>query len=431
MSPYKAALRNVIRNSSILAIERVVFGFVGLLAYTIAVRVLTLEEFGIVLLLQTYVRFVAGLTMVQSWKAVLTFGQKIIDQGDNERFRRLTGFLIRLDTCAVLVALAVAFLLMGPMARFLGWPADVVAIAPYYTLILIVTVPSTPIGLLRLYDKVTAIAARHAINSTIRLIGAVWVYLADGGIVDLAIVWGLAAGLSALFVYVEALRQCWIKDLWPRLFGGFETASLGIANLWRFIGVTNLSAFLENAVGHVSVLFIGGAIGATEVALYSIARQITGTLSKASSILSPVIFPEISRLEARGERSSLIKLLSRMIFYSAIFLSSVVVVLAVFGPHILQIVFGDKAVAAQNFMVISGLATCVAALGFSFEPVLLSFQKENKLLHTLIISLLIYGVALTILMKPLGLIGVGIALLARSVYVTMARGVFVYKVVNR
>ncbi|MFV0474117.1 MAG: lipopolysaccharide biosynthesis protein [Pikeienuella sp.] len=429
-SAYGGAWRNMASNLSIILGERVVFGLVNLAAVAIAARAMPLHDFGVVVMLQAYVRLWGGVMKFQAWKAVLSYGQPMLEAGDRPGFRRLIGFLMRLDIAAIAIAIAIAYATIEPVGRLLSWPPEVVELAPWYTLLLAVMMPSASVGILRILDRFSVLAGQHAVNAVMRLFGAALIYAFGGGAFELALAWGAATLIAGLYMIGVSLTEAKRRGLFPSFRGGWGVGR-DYPGIWRFIGVTSVSSTLENTLTQATVLIVGGLLGAGETALFAFARQITDVLTKLGSVMGPIIFPEIARMEARGQRRSLVKLITRTALLTAGFLGAVVLVLIFGGKLLLTMLFGAEAAGAYGFLVASGAAASMLALGFPFEPALLSIGNVRSVLLTISAATLIFGVVIAAAIQPLGLVGVGIALFAHAAFLTASRAAILFAAFRR
>ena len=91
----RSIFRRIGRNAGKLFGGRMVFGLLNLGSSILAVRAVGLENFGVIVLLQAYVRLISGLLKFRSWAAVTKFGADALQAGRNDDFRRLIGFTLR------------------------------------------------------------------------------------------------------------------------------------------------------------------------------------------------------------------------------------------------------------------------------------------------------------------------------------------------
>lgn len=400
------------RNAAIILGERFVFGLVGLGATAIAVRAVGLEAFGIVALLQAYVRLIAALIRFESWAAVTRYGAGPLAAGDLAACRRLMGFTLRLDLLAFAVSLVLSALAAPLAARLLHWPEAVADLAPWYAISIIFITGATPTGFLRLIDRFGVLAEQHALNAVLRLAGATAILTFGGGVVALAWVWAGAGIVSGAYMMAIAWVEARRRDLLPQWRGRWSELGAGFPRLWQFMLITNVTGVLETVLSHLSVLVVGAMMGPTGASLYSLVRQLTESLGKLNSLLGPIVFPEIAWAEARGDRRAIGRLVRRSLRLLGAILAGMLALVALVAEPLLRLLFGPEAVAAAPLLLTAGAGACLSACGFALVPAMLSLGRERAVLRTALVAAAVFLPLLVGGAWLLGLLGVGLALLA-------------------
>ena len=408
--PAETLWRRLRRNAGVILGGRVVFGLVNLAAAAVAVRAVGLEAFGVVALLQAYVRVVAGLLRFESWAAVTRFGAALIERGADADLRRLLGFTLRLDLIAFALSVGLAALAAPTVAGWFAWPPEVVALAPWYAVTIVFITAATPTGFLRLADRFRVLAGQHALNALIRLAGALALLAFGGGAAELGAVGAAAGILSGLWMRRAALLEARRRGLMPRMRGRWSELAAGFPRIWRFVAITNATAVVETVMSHLTVLIVGAVLGTTGASLYAVTRQLTDGLAKLSSLLGPIIFPEIAGLEARGERAGIRRLVRRTLTVSLVVLGAAMAVLAVVAEPLLAALFGPESRPAAALLMGAGAAASLQASGFALAPALLSIGREAAVFRTALVATLLFVPALLLLLDRVGLTGAGIAL---------------------
>ena len=397
------------RNISVILGGRVVFGLVNLAVSAIAVRACGVEAFGIVVLLQAYIRVFAGLLRFDTWAAVTRYGVLAADSPPT--LRRLLGFTLRLDAVAFVVSILLAALFAPVAGRILDWPEEVVSLAPWYAVNIIFVAGATATGFLRLIDRFTVLAYQHGLDALIRLGGALLLLAFGGGVVQLTFVWGLAGFLSGVYMMTVAWQEAKRRDLRPRMRGSWKELSEGFPNIWRFVTITNVDGMVTTVMSHSVVLMVGAILGTTGASLFQIAQQSTDFMYKISGLLSPIFFPELAKMEAKSQRVIIRKVIRRTLQISFACLVVMSIILIFGSEPFLRYVFGPETVAVTNTMIVCGLAAALHASGFTFEPTLMSIGKEGSMLRTTIFASVIAVPSIIGLTYGFGLIGAGLGLL--------------------
>ena len=199
---------------------------------------------------------------------------------------------------------------------------------------------------------------------------------------ELALVWGLAGVLSGVYMMAVAWFEALRRDLRPRFWGSWRTLSEGFPNIWRFVTITNADVMISTVMNRGLILVVGAILGTTGASLFQIAWQSTDFMRTASTLLSPIFFPELAQMEVKGKRSQIRDLIKRTLQFAVIWLGLMSVILLFGTEPYLFYVFGPETVAVTNAMILFGIAAALHVSGFTFEPALMSIGREGALLTT-------------------------------------------------
>lgn len=429
-SDIRAIFRRIGRNAGILFGGRMTFGLLNLGSSILAVRAVGLENFGIVVLLQAYVRLISGLLKFRSWAAVTKFGADALEAGKTEDFRRLIGFTLRLDMLSLTTSVAVAMLLAPLTAFWLGWPESAAGYAVWFALTIPFITAATPTGMLRLFDRFDILVRQHALNAIIRFLGVLILFLASFDHQVLIIIYATGSIVSGLYLWSVCFTEARSRGLLPRLRGRWSTLSAGFPKIWRFVVVTNLTSMMDTILIHATVLVVGSMLGSTAAGLFGVVKQLTEALNRSTSLLGQIVFPEFAWLEAKGDRKAIRRLLLRMLLISATILGVFCTALLLASEQIL-LIFAKEAVVAAPLLVAMGLGTALVALGFALEPAILTVRKERALLISSFVATALFCAILPLCILQFGLVGAGIAVAARQALMFLSRAVIVRQVLMR
>jgi O-antigen/teichoic acid export membrane protein len=423
----RAIFKRIGRNAGMLFGGRLAFGLLNLGSSVLAVRAAGLDGFGVVILLQAYVRLISGLLKFQSWAAVTKFGADALQAGRDDDFRRLIGFTLRLDMLGLAVSVGLAILGAPYVAPWLGWSDQVAGFAIWFALTIPFITAATPTGMLRLFDQFGVLVRQHALNAIVRFIGVLIIYFGEFGYEALILAWAAGSVVSGSYIWFVALTEAHARKLSPRLWGRWSTLSAGFPNIWRFVIVMNLTSLMETVLMHATVLVVGGMLGPTAAGLFGVVKQLTESLGRFSSLLGPVVFPEFAWLEAKGDRRAISKLLWRMLLISSAILSLFCLFL-LFASEWVLLIFAKEAVVAAPLLVAMGVGAALMALGFALEPAMLTIRKERALLFSAVISTILFCGMLFWFIEQFGLMGAGMAIAARQAMIFLHRIFIMWRV---
>jgi O-antigen/teichoic acid export membrane protein len=407
--------RRIFRNAGLLLTGRATNGILGLATLSLSARGLGLEQFGVFVLLQTYVNVIMALATFQSWQAVIRYGAICIENKNTAAFQALLKFTTLLDIAGVIVGAAVGYFgapLIGP---YLGWDAQTIAYAQPFSLLILFTLLATPTGLLRLYDRFDILAWQAVVTPLFRLIGVglavlfaapFWVYLAA---------WFIASVIGgAVLVYTgwrEAARHSVLVGMTASLQG--ITAPHG--GIWRFSIFSNLHASLQIVTGQMSTLLVGMIGGPAAAGLFKIGRDVATAISKPAELLNQSIYPEFARLGSRDAWHDFKGLILRGVAVAGTG-GLVVLAAAIFGGHyFIAVFFGPDFVDAYTPLILLVATAGLTLCAFPMDPALYAMGRPSIPLRIdTVVILALYLPTLVLLTRHFGPTGAAIASLAAA-----------------
>lgn len=403
------------RNIAIVVGSRLIFGLVNLATNVLIVRAFGVAELGIAVLLQGYVRLFAGIVKLESWQAILRFGavaqEEAEKSGDLSTLRRLYGFTFLLDVVSITLAMIGAMVMVPYAAEILGWPPDVADFAPLFVLSMLFITHGTANGILRLYDRVDALAWQFASNATLRFLGVGLAVLLEGGVYHIVLAWFAASVISGIWPLVVAFCEMRARGSLPLWRWGWSDISPTFPGIWRFLWFTNLKGQFSLVLNHGTTLFIGAQLGSAAAGTYEVARRFSNALSRPTRMLGPLIFPDIAKLAAQQDWIVIRKLLLKQIRVTALILLGISAILFPILPWLIDLLFGGElSDATLLFYVLVG-GVFISVLGFALEPIMLSANKPGTVLVMSLIAILIYVVISVVFYTSLGVIAFALGLL--------------------
>ncbi|MEM7524871.1 MAG: lipopolysaccharide biosynthesis protein [Pseudomonadota bacterium] len=399
------------RNVGVLLSGRAIFALFNLAAAAIATRAAGLEVMGAVGLLLAYARLIGDVFKFNSWQAVLTYGAPMKAAGDRRGLRRLLGLTLFLDCAALTVSLVVAALGAIFAGGLMGWSEEMIAVAPWFCVIIVFITHMTPIGVLRLYDKIVPIASQHAVTAIVRLIGAILLWAFGGGFLELAAIWTVSAVIAGLLLWRSAWSEVREHIGSPLVGEGLRERRSSFPGFWRFAGATNVISTLNNVLLPVATLIVGAALGPTAAGIFHLVRQITDAMVRPGEILAQVVYPEFSSLAAEKDKGAMRRILKPALLYTALVQGAAVLILVLLGDLLLGALFGEEAAAGHGLLILSAIASSIMVCGFALEPALMSLGRADQAVWTTTGAWAAFALLTASLIPVYGLLGIGFALI--------------------
>jgi len=403
------------KNSAMILGSRAVFAPLHLATNALVVSYFGLAGLGAVLLLHAYTRLFSDIVRFQSWQTVLRFGVTAQELDNTDGLRRLLGFSFGLDFLSFAVAITAAIALVPWAAEWFEWPDDVTRFAPVFVLSLIFITHATPNGLLRLVDRVDALAIQYSLNAVLRFGGVCLTVLLGGGVLGVVIAWFAASVISGGYVYIVTFREILIHRLTPIFSVSWARIGDEHPGVWRFLVLQNAASGLALTLSYGTTVVIGGQIGPAAAAIWEIARQIGAAIAKPAPLLGPLMFPELSRIVARGDWTEMRRILTWQLAVSTLILGVLGGVILIFLPEAIRLIFGAEAGQEKWLFRLMALGALIHLTGFLMEPAFLSANKPGTVLLIQFAAITMFVLVAAASYARLELSGLGLAFLTYHV----------------
>ena len=417
--------RRIFKNAGLMLTGRAANGVMGLITLSIMARGLGAEVFGIVVLVQTYVLVISGLTTFQSWQALIRYGAISLKSEDPCEFQNLLKFTMVLDVIGIVIGLAVGYLAAPLIGPFLKWNSDVVVYAQAYSFLILFTVIATPIGVLRLFDRFDLLTFQASIAPLCRMIGVSIALALDAPLWGYLVAWFVAGGVGGIALIVLGWLEVSRRGRLVNMSWSFRGLSRGHDSIWRFSIVSNFHSSLQLVTGHMAVFLVGFVAGPTAAGLYKIAKDVSTTLTKPAEMLNQSIYPEFARLGSEAHWHAFPRLILRSGALGGGAGLTLLAICYVAGEAFLSLIFGADFTAASGVLTLLVAAATLTIAGFSMDPALYAMGRPGIPLQVNIVAVLgIFLPLLIFLGDRRGADGAGIAALASSAFIFLAMSLF-------
>ena len=378
----------------------------------IVTRTLGVADFGRFALVLSAAQVIKTLVSFDSWQIVVRYGQPHLSAGAGDALNRLLRFCILIDLASAVAGgvIAAAILLLfhdlldlGPHMAWQVW---------LFCMVMMVTIRSSPTGLLRLFDRFDSAALAETMIPVGRMIGAGAALLWMPDITGFLIAWGFAELLCALSYWGMALHVGRGRIGHWRA-GRTIDARVENPGIVGFLTATNLQTSLASIGQQVAVLIVGAFVGPAGAGLYRLANQLANALTKISSLLSRSIFVELSRSSSHGGDAlgTLFRRTNRLALIAG---GVIIALIATIGRPLLGFIAGPEFLPAYPLLLLLGIAACIELIGVSYRPLLMATDRAGLSLRiTFVATLLLLGLQAALL--PLyGTIGAAVANIAAA-----------------
>jgi O-antigen/teichoic acid export membrane protein len=405
--------KRVLKNFGVVLRGRGIAALLTLGATALMARALPADQFGLVILLHTYVLAVRGVLNFRTFEAIVRFGVPMQESNDIPGLVRLLSRTSLIDVAAAMCATLAGIAATGVAGQLLHWDAQMTALAGVYSLVLLTSVVNTPNGVLRLYDRFDALSVFYTIGPGVRLLGVVTAWLTNAGMVTFIAVWAAAFLLENSWLIVrghlELRRQLGVSLPGARRVSGQAAPESAATRreFRRFIAVVYWQTNLDLLPKHFSVLLAGSLLGPAGAGMFRLARDFSTILSRPAMMLREVMFPDLARmLHVGGEGFTELGFRAVKVAAAA---GLALVFLSIFIAGPVLSLIGSEYTLAATLLSLLLLAATFELAGSPLRAAAYAMGRVAPVLHIHLLGVVVYFGAFSLLAPYLGLTGIGIA----------------------
>lgn len=398
--------RRLWKNATALLAGNLSASVCDIVTLVLTARLLGVESFGILVLIQTCVRITDALTNFQSWQAIIKFGADAMAMPDKSNFARLIKFGTFLDAASASLGALVSIGVFLIVARWQAWGTETTTLAMAYGLSIVFNIVGTPKAILRLYDKFRTLAVAQFGVALIKMIAIVFAFLFTWDFASVVWVWILANIATPLVVAALAWRalhrRLGIAAVMRTPLRGVRQQFEGII---RFFITTNLTESVRLVAKEFDIVVVTYFGGTASAGIYRIAKQFASIPSRFTLPVRDAVYPEIAKLHAAGDIGRMKSYMFRIGLLSGGFGLAMLAGAFLLGRLVIDLTAGPEYADAYWPLIVYLASIIVYMFGITFQSVLLSVNKPVRILQVFLIGNAIYFVALMVLCSRYGVIG--------------------------
>jgi len=398
--------RSLLRNTSYLAVSRIVAGACSIATLAFAGRGLGLILLGTLVLITSYAKAANGISRFQSWQLIVRYGGPGIAVGEHEDFKTATGFAFALDMISGIGGMIVAMALLPLIGGLVGIGREYLWLAIFYCALLPTMGAATPSGVLRVFDRFDLIswAATIAPISKAVLIGIA--FAAKAPFAVYVLLW-FAADLSGdLYTWYLGWRELKRHGLMKGISPTLKPATLPGA--WKFAINVNLAASVQTVWGPVARLVVGGLLGPAGAAIFRVASTLADGAQKPADLLGRAFYPEIVRMDLSSKQPWKLMIRGTALVSSVALLAIILLILG--GKPLVGLIFGKAFLGAYTPLVILMAIPFLGIFSFPLTPMLYALGRSDGPLKAKFLGSIVFFLAIAPLSWAWDVVGAAIAL---------------------
>ncbi|MBU2531547.1 MAG: lipopolysaccharide biosynthesis protein [Alphaproteobacteria bacterium] len=404
-----AILRRVARNASYLLSANFVAAVLGIITLSVTARSLGPLAFGLFVLIEIYGRSVDRLVRLESWHAVVRYGADSLEQDQSDEFRQLIKGSTLFDVLGATLSAAFGIALATTIAPLLQLDAWSTFLAQCYCASLALSLTSTPIAVLRLFDKFGILARLTMVSATTRLLMATAAWVAGGDLLYFVIVLIVQQVIDCVlmlyFGWRELHRQGY-DHIWRVPMRGFFGTFAGVAG---FVWHSNLNVMLRTLTQRFDTMIVAAILGPAAAGLYQLSQRIARLLVRFSGPIAQSIYPDIAKLWVRGEIAEFRRIVILLNVAIGALVTVGVLIASSQMTFLVSFAFGAQFLPAVPIILARLVAVALFLSGAVLNPALLSMNLHRQLSRVTIIGTTIFFVAIVPLVFAFGAFGAALA----------------------
>ncbi len=413
----QTAMASVARNLGWLLASRGVLGVLSLFYLGIATRALGVTGFGRFALIIGAAQTLSALVQFQSWQVIVQYGSTAHADDDRGALGRLFRGAAFVDLTSAAAGAVLAWVILEIWGEMLGIGPTLKRATLIFAVVQLLTVRSTPLGILRLRDRFSKGALADSVLPVVRFLGAILVALVHPTVQAFLAVWGAAEIATALAYWMLVARDGDVALI--RTSRGARHLPREHPGIVRYALSTNASATLGLSSKQVPLLIVGAAAGPAAAGAFRLAGQLAQGLAKLSQIVSRAAFPEMVRMVRDVEPAALKRLLMRLFMASAAAAAAIMLLVLVAGKPVLSLVGGRDFRGAWPILLWLALAGCLDFATVAVDTVLTALQRAGTVLAIRAAGVVLMLGSTLFLIPLFGATGVAVAVAAGSAAVAL------------
>jgi len=389
------------RNYTYLLTANIIASLIGIISLVITTHVLTVTNFGLLMLIQSYVMIVGQFVSFKTWQPIIKYGIDLLNESDLAGFTSLIQTSFKIDVVTAFIGFLLALGLAWPVFTVMDWDKGSFDILLIYCFTILLNFSGPGMGILRIFDRFDLIAMQQISFQSVRCICLVFCWIADLGFNAIIYSWVIPEILAYFFLmslgFYELHRQN-INLLIPVPIFSKQK------EFFSFLIANNFDSSIRAVSRNIDVLLIGFFAGQAQAGIYRLAIQLSSVITRFTDPIYHLLLPIFTEHISKGEKTKLKEKMKKITLLStSIFFAGYIIILLVGHPFI-NFVFGPEYSSVYKIMCIYLIALGIAISGITIVPFMhamglpkacLKVQSKSTILYCIVLLPLTYSLETT------------------------------------
>lgn len=420
-------LRRILSNTGRLISAKGIAFFLIIAQEALVAQILGVEQYGVLSIVIVFVTLVNRLTSFRMDEFAIKYLGDSLVSGQKEMTAAYLKFAILAEGLMSVLAFLVIFVLAPFAATWLVKSPETEYLIRFYGIVVLANLISeTSTGTLQVFNRFGFLSSITVISRVITIGLVLMAFLSKGGLTQVMLAYLVGnfstAALLAFFAIRESRNQIgegWWHTSLKRLQGQWSS-------IFRFTLSTNFSASLSLITKDSDVLVLGFFRGPTEVGYYKLALTLVSQLVLPIKAMADATYPEIVKLQAKGNWLGLSDLLRSTTRLASLYLIPGAIVVALLSPILISVLYGSDFMPSVPAFIILLIGQTFANIFYWSRSALLALNMADYPLRVNILVSILKIAGVLLLVPAYGYLGaaallsflfiLGVSLSVRKVY---------------
>lgn len=369
-------------------------------------RLLVLENFGLLVLVQAYIAIVSQLVGFKTWGPLIKYGADAIAIGQVVTLQSVIRIAFWIDVAAAVVSFGLAVVGARLLAPLIGFSDNTVELITLYALTILLNVSGFAMGVLRLFDRFDLIAIQQILSPLIRF-GILCIgYLLEFSFHAVLATWVISEISGCVLLTVMGLKELHRQKL--SVYGRISRFE-ELRGFFSFLLSTNLDSSIRMISRELDVVLVGLFVDKSGAGIYKLVVQLAGMIGRFTSPLSALLLPIFSRQAAMQSKAEIRRLVSRINWGIIVIFVWIYLVLLAVGEPVLLLFFGEAYQPAFGILLVYMVAAGLGCILVPIVPLMQAYGKASLCLRVQAKATLVYFILMLPLIYCWGVIGAAVA----------------------
>ncbi|WP_321297633.1 lipopolysaccharide biosynthesis protein [Marinifilum fragile] len=406
--------RKILAGSGILFSSNAIASFLGFIVLVVIAKKISIEEFGVIGIIQSYTLTVGTLLNFQTWQTIIKYYPRI--KNNSELVQSLLKYSFRLDFITAIIAFVFGIGLLELVYQTINLPEIYKHCAQIHLLSILTKLNGTATGYLRVLDKYHLFFKSQVIAGFVKLSLVMLVLW-----MNLEFVYIIVAFVLAEVTYDIVLNTSFYNVLKEDALHRFLNKKIILIkekykDIFDFSLYTNFISSFDTIIFQADVLIVSGFFGVSYAGCFKMIKVIVGLINRLSGPLSITISPIVSEFIAENRLKELRSNLLKSFLFLSILLGIGFGVFVLLDELIVELVFSKEYLKYIYYLDFAIFNLFVGIVFMGIHPVTNFLGYHRQVLYIIIVLSLLY---LSLIYLFSSSVGFEIVFIAQLVQISM------------